>query len=112
MRCKKRVVRCIITNRDVGVIGENDCDPPSGECTSPDGCGGRYCNSVHAEDWAAQQWLLYFGEPTPAKAYITGHEYVCDDCKVVLAKAGVTDAMVVAEDVFNSIWEGLGHPLH
>lgn len=112
MRCKKRTVQCLITNKEVGVIAENDCDPPGGECCSPDRSGGKNCNSIHAENWAAQQWVMYFGRPEPAKAYITGHEYVCDECKALLAKAGVTDWMIVAEDVFNSMWEALGHPIH
>ena len=101
MTCAKRRVLCKIELADGrSIVGENACLNPQQLCPRqdlPTGVGYELCKDVckqvgHAEEVAVS--LLREGD-RPTKATITGHNYVCDNCKSILRSVGITEVEVV-----------------
>lgn len=91
--CLKREVTCIMTDTDNNVVSveKNQCTPPDGVCTRLGVVTNKAnylpttnCNSEHAEVRA-----LKFARRMPARAYLIGHRFFCDDCEQLLRGFGI-----------------------
>jgi deoxycytidylate deaminase len=112
-KCAKQKVGCIIVNIDGDVIGigNNDtlyecptCPRDDAGCVSGEGynmCIDVCCQPFHAEAAA----LVYMGslkakvvgdiKNVGARAYLYGHHYCCEPCRMELAKAGITEVYIL-----------------
>lgn len=96
MYCAKHRTTCkIITKDGQEFNGENYCLVPQEVCPRDTGEGYEKCKTIcfqigHGEEVALMKALESGADVKDAKA-IVGHERICDNCKSLLMKNGITD---------------------
>lgn len=82
------------------VEGENLCCNPQPTCPRLPGEGYEKCHSIcytvgHAEEIALHHMEILGLDPRGLTAFLTGHVYVCENCKHLLKKAGVSKVIIL-----------------
>ena len=103
-RCAKMVIVAIIGNEGKFWIGTNWCENSQKICPRgdmPSGEGYNLCKEVckqtgHAEENA----LLAAGEGARGGIlYLIGHTYCCQNCKKLMAEAGIRSTVIYNKDL-------------
>ena len=101
-RCAKQITISIIENKGSYWIGTNWCAKPQKKCPRgdmPSGEGYELCKSVcqqtgHAEENAIKE----AGKGAKGGTlFLLGHTYVCDNCKVLIGRAGIERTIIVGD---------------
>lgn len=102
-RCAKQITIAIIENKGEYWLGTNWCAKPQKTCPRinlPSGVGYDMCKNIckqtgHAEENA----LLEAGKGAAgATLYLLGHSRVCDNCRALMDRAGISKTVLVTND--------------
>lgn len=94
--CAKLQVSCTIVSDAGRWTGDNSCSNAQQVCPRSPGEGYEKCKTIceqpsHAEVSAIR---LAGENARGAVAYIEGHTYACDNCKVACAEAGIVEIVI------------------
>jgi len=96
MKCAKHTTKCVIVTRDgKSFNGENYCLVPQDKCPRELGEAYEKCKTIcfqigHAEEVALMKALESGADLDGARAII-GHDRICDNCRELLTRNGITD---------------------
>lgn len=101
--CQKRVVVCILYDKDDNIVGTgfNSCTPPEGVCArlqmtqGKTGYTGTECNSTHSE--AQALFNMNKAGKKAVRAEVYGHNFACGACEKLLHEAGIYDIKIIPE---------------
>jgi len=98
-KCAKQEVIAIIDHNGTYFIGSNWCWDAQQTCPRkdmPSGEGYELCESVCKQNAHAEVDACFNAGPSASGAtlYLIGHTYCCDNCKSVMAKAGIKEVII------------------